>query len=255
MDFVDTHCHIHSSDYPVPVDEVLLAARQAHVTKMICVGTSLEDSQAAEAFALKQDNAWASIGVHPHEAKLYPDRQALLSALATLAAQPKVVAIGECGLDYHYNHSPAEAQAEVLRVHLRVAQQYNLPVIFHVREAFSDFWPIFDEFAGITGVMHSFSAHRSDLAPALERGLYIGLNGIMTFTNDPEQLQAAKEVPLDKLLLETDAPFLTPTPYRGTICEPKHVSVTAKFLADLREEKLEELAKATTYNAQKLFGI
>lgn len=255
MQLVDTHCHIHFSDYKLPIGEVLQNAKVAGVTKLICVGTTLEDSQAAEAFAVRHSNIWAAAGVHPHEAVRYQDREKLLSELATLAARPKVIAIGECGLDFHYNHSPRDVQAEVLRVHLRVAQEYNLPVIFHVREAFDAFWPIFDEFKGLTGVIHSFSSTPDDLKEILRRGLYVGLNGIMTFTKQPEQLQAAKEVPVNKLLLETDAPFLTPAPYRGTICEPKHVSVTAQFLADLRGEKLEALNAATTSNAQKLFGV
>jgi TatD DNase family protein len=179
----------------------------------------------------------------------------MLREFTKLAQSPKVVAIGECGLDYYYEHSPKEQQVEILVFQLELAKKYNLPVIFHVREAYDDFWPIFDEFRGLKGVIHSFSSNIAVLEQILSRGLYVGLNGIMTFTNDQDQLAAAKHIPLENLVLETDAPFLTPTPYRGTICQPKHVVDTAKFLAELRQESLEDLAKATTQNAKKLFNL
>jgi TatD DNase family protein len=130
-----------------------------------------------------------------------------------------------------------------------------LPFIFHIRDAWETFWPIFDSYKGLRGVVHSFSAHEEQLEQILGRGLYVGLNGIMTFTKDAQQLAAAKKVPLDKLLLETDAPFLTPKPYRGQRCEPKHVRNVAEFLAELRGETLEELAAATTKNAVGLFNL
>jgi TatD DNase family protein len=129
-----------------------------------------------------------------------------------------------------------------------------VPLIFHVRDAFDDFWPIFDSYEGIRGVIHSFSAGLPELEQIQRRGLYVGLNGIMTFTKHVKQLDAAKAIPLARLLLETDAPFLTPQPFRGSICEPRHVRVTAEFLAELRGESLSELANATTRNAQSLFG-
>ena len=124
-----------------------------------------------------------------------------------------------------------------------------------MRDAFDDFWPIFDQYTGLQGVIHSFSADIAVLKQILSRGLYVGLNGIMTFTKDQKQLEAAKSLPLNRLLLETDAPFLTPTPYRGTICQPKHVVETAKFLSGLHEEPLETMAEATTANARKLFNL
>jgi len=142
-----------------------------------------------------------------------------------------------------------------LRAQIRVGLDSRLPFIFHIREAFADFWPIFDEYKISRGVVHSFSAGPKELEQILSRGLYVGLNGIMTFTKDDQQLQAAELVPLNKLLLETDAPFLTPVPYRGQTCQPKHVLDTAKFLADLRGEDLQDLAAATTANAAELFNI
>ncbi len=255
MQLVDTHCHIHFPDYQLDSEEVIANASQSGVEKLICVGCTLPDSAGAIEFAASHDNVWASIGLHPHEAKIYVNDGAALQRFRSLADKPRVVAIGETGLDYYYTHSPKDDQKKLLRYQLDIAVEYGLPLIFHVRDAFSDFWKIVDEYKGIRGVVHSFSASPSELEEVLARGLYVGLNGIMTFTKDPKQRAAAKAVPLERLLLETDAPFLTPTPYRGTICEPKHVRVTAEFLAGLRDEALEDLAAATTRNAHKLFGL
>ncbi|MEO8862907.1 MAG: TatD family hydrolase [Candidatus Saccharimonadales bacterium] len=255
MQFIDTHCHIHLSDYKLDADSVVKDAVKAGVSKLVCVGCTIEDSKLGIEFAEHHENAWASIGLHPHEAKNYIGNNELLNEFSELVKSPKVVAIGECGLDYYYMHSSKEEQKQLLRFQMELAVKANLPLIFHIRDSFDDFWPIFDDFNGLRGVVHSFSANRQVLTDALSRGLYVGLNGIMTFTKDPGQLEAAKVVPLDRLLLETDAPFLTPTPYRGTICQPKHVVVTAEFLADLRNEQIEDIASSTTHNAQKLFNI
>ena len=271
MVLTDTHCHIHEAVEHFPLrtetrkkyekagspspDAILRAAVADGVERMICVGTTVEDSEVAADFVAGRDNVWASIGIHPHEAKTYVHDRPLLYRFSLLAHRPKVVAVGECGLDFYYGHSSPEAQKELLRFQIEVALQNNLPMIFHVRDAFDDFWPIFDEYQGIRGVIHSFSADQATLEQILKRDLFVGLNGIMTFTKNPGQLAAAKAVPMDKLVLETDAPFLTPAPYRGTICQPKHVRVTAEFLAALRDESLEDLAGYTTSNAQKLFGL
>ncbi len=270
MQLVDTHCHIHEADksvilhtetrrryekagHPKP-DDIIKRAIQDDVTKIICVGTTLKDSQLAVEFVQSRPNCWASIGIHPHEAKDHlnvADKQAFIE----LVDKPKVVAVGECGLDYYYTHSPKSEQIEILHFQLGLAQKHNLPVIFHVRDAFDDFWSIFDQYTDVRGVIHSFSSTRKELDQILSRGLYVGLNGIMTFTKDARQLEAAKAVPIDKLLLETDAPFLTPHPYRGTISEPKHIRVTAEFLAGLRGESLDDIAQRTTTNGAKLFNF
>lgn len=271
LELTDTHCHIHEAvehftgntetrarwqkDKKVgSPDEIIADAATDGVTRLICVGTTLEDSNLAVEFVQTRDGCWASIGIHPHEAHNHVDKAAQ-SAFAALAEKPKVVAVGECGLDYFYTHSPKEDQVKLLEFQMELALKANLPMSFHVREAFDDFWPIFDAHPGIRGVIHSFSATTQELDQILKRGLYVGLNGIMTFTKDASQLAAAKAVPLDHLVVETDAPFLTPVPFRGTICEPKHVRVTAQFLANLRGEDLNSFATATTRNAQQLFGI
>ncbi len=279
MEFVDTHCHIQSSDkqsgdggeavtrrfwekagYPSG-DELIARAVDAGVTRMICVGCSLPDSQLAVEFAKYRENIFASIGIHPHEAKDYIDAsgydQAKLDRFAALATAPKVVAVGECGLDYYYGHSEPADQQKLLRYQIELALEHNLPLIFHVRDAFADFWPIFDEYmghaGGVRGVLHSFTDNQANLDKALANGLYVGVNGIATFSKSQEQLEMYKCIPLSRLLLETDSPFLTPSPYRGTVCEPYHTSVTAEFLAGLRNEPLEALAAATTANAHDLF--
>jgi len=255
MQFVDTHCHIHFSDYELDSDEVLRTANDAGVEKVLCVGCTLKDSIDGVNFAQGREHVWAAIGLHPHEASEYIRDSHALQQFRQLADRPKVVAIGETGLDYFYNHAPKEDQKHMLRFQLSLAQEFSLPVIFHVREAFDDFFPIYDEFSGLQGVVHSFTGTMQELDKILHRGLYIGLNGIMTFTQDKKQLEMAASVPLERLLLETDAPFLTPKPFRGKICEPKHVRVTGEFLSNMRGETLAKLAAQTSKNAHKLFKL
>jgi TatD DNase family protein len=255
IELVDTHCHLQFADYPLDPADTLKNAKEAGVTKVITVGCTLEDSKLAVEFAAKHNNVWAAIGLHPHEAAKYIDNGRALQEFRELAHKAKVVAVGETGLDYFYEHSDREVQRKMLRFQLDLAQEYHLPVIFHVRDAFNDFWPIFDEYKEIKGVIHSFSSHSDDLKQILDRSLYVGLNGIMTFTKRADQLTAAKAVPLEKLLLETDAPFLTPAPFRGKIGESKYVRTTGEFLSNLRGESLEKLAEATTQNARKLFKL
>jgi len=271
LEFVDTHCHIQSADEnwheddfvrekwlkagktsPVPL---IQAATEAGVTRLVAVGNTLADSQKAIELATNNPKVWASIGLHPHEAAKYIGDEAKLAEFAALASRPKVVAIGECGLDYFYEHSPKEAQLEMLHFQLKLAQEHNLPLVFHVREAFDDFWPVFEQYPGLKGVLHSFTDTAANMERAITHGLYIGVNGIATFAKNESQIEVYRTIPLTSLVLETDAPFLTPTPYRGTICEPSHVAVTANFLSKLRQESLEELAEATTYNAVQLFNL
>ena len=247
--FVDTHCHIHEA-YELSVDEVLARATEAEVTRLLCVGTSEESSRLAIAFTQSgRYAAYAAVGVHPHDTKnSHAD-------IAELAQNDRVVAIGEVGLDYFYTHSDKQTQIAALKAQLRVATDNNLPVIFHVREAFDDFWPIFDSFEGLRGVLHSFTDSAENLQKALDRGLYIGVNGISTFTKDEDQQAMFDAIPLESLVLETDAPFLTPKPYRGKINEPAYVRIIAEHLAARRGLSLEEIAQATTHNATALFAL
>lgn len=270
MNLVDTHCHVHSIDKDIQKSEtekrwasvenispetVLSSARAAGVNQLICVGTDTSDSAKAVAFASKNEGCYSSVGVHPHEAKHYAQAPEKLANLEKMARLAKVVAIGECGLDFHYAHSPKADQIKLLKFQIEVALKNSLPIIFHVREAYEDFWPILDSYQGITGVLHSFSDNLSNLNKALERGLYIGVNGIVTFTKSEEQLQAYRAIPSDKLVLETDSPFLTPMPYRGTINEPKRLTSVLQGVAKLQGQDPEKLAEKTTKNAKILFGL
>ncbi len=270
MELIDTHCHIQSIGQTTGEDntiklwqrlgsspeEVISAANNAHVKQMVCVGCDVTDSALAIAFANRYDPCYAAIGIHPHEAKRYFNNSTAQLEFKQLATSSKVVAIGECGLDYFYNHSDPSEQLDMLKFQLDLAIDTGLPVIFHVRQAFDDFWPLFDTYAGkLKGVLHSFTDNKLNLEAAIERGLFIGVNGIATFAKEPAQLEVYKAIPTNHLLLETDSPYLTPIPYRGIINEPKHVLTVAEFMARLRGEALNELAERTTANARLLFGL
>ena len=270
MEFVDTHCHIQSAGNSAgerttgeiwakapELTGVVVAERAADagVAKLICVGCDFVDSKLAISFAADHPNAWVSIGVHPHEAKDFAGNSQLKQEFADLVTNPKVIAVGECGLDFYYNHSPKADQEAVLRYQIELALANNLPLIFHVRDAFDDFWPIFDDYNGIRGVVHSFTDSTANMERAVEKGLYIGVNGITTFAKQPSQIDMYRTIPLENLVLETDAPFLTPTPYRGSINEPKHIVTVASFLAELRGESIANIAASTTTNAHTLFGL
>ncbi len=253
MNLVDTHCHIHDPKFGFSVDEVLKNAAHTGVGLMVCVGNDLDDSDTATEFVAKHEECVASVGIHPHEADRYAGDVEVRDKLDKLVMKPKVTAVGECGLDYYYNHSDAENQQALLRVHIECAIDHAKPLIFHVRDAFDDFWRVLDDYQGLSGVVHSFSASRRELDQVLDHGLYVGLNGIMTFSKDPEHLEVIKTVPEDRLVLETDAPFLTPVPKRGRINEPANVSLVCEYLAHVRSVSSESLATQTTNNAQRLF--
>lgn len=255
MEFIDTHCHLQFDRLVSRTDEVLKNAQAAGVTRFICVGTTVNDSQKAIDMAAAHSNVWASVGAHPHDGKDFFEQKDNIARLKDLLTKPRVVAVGEIGLDFYKNYSPKAEQEKLLRLQIEIGIPTGLPFIFHVRDAFVDFWRIFDSYPKLGGVVHSFSATAKELDETLSRGLYIALNGIMTFTHDQAQLETAKKVPKDKLLLETDAPFLTPKAQRGSVCEPKHIRDIAGFLAELRNEPIDEMASYTTANARKLFVI
>ena len=260
---IDSHCHIHDSSYDFVVDEVLKQAAAAQVVAMICVGTDIRSCYEAESFCANKDNCFYSLALHPHEAAkaeledLAGQWQRLTDLAKSAQASGKLVAIGECGLDYFY-HQDKEIQAkqkQLLSWQLELAAELKLPVIFHVRQAFADFWPIYDQYQP-PGVLHSFSDKPAQIEQLLARPqLYCGLNGIMTFSQAQDQLAAAKAVPLARLILETDAPYLSPAPLRGKVNSPANLPLIAKFLADLRQESFDQLAQATTANSQQLFRL
>lgn len=248
---IDTHCHIHEASYPLDQTAVLARARQAGVNQVICVGTDTSNSKQAIDFANQHQAVFASVGLHPHDSKV-----GWSSIVTILDNKPdKLIAIGEIGLDYAYMLSPKQTQTTALEAQIQLALDYNLPIIFHVRDAFDDFWPIFDNFHGLRGVLHSFSDSQINLGKALKRQLYIGINGISTFIKDRAQVETFTQIPLDSLLLETDAPFLTPVPYRGKVNEPAFVRSIAEHQAKLRGVSLGVIAKSTTANARALFAL
>lgn len=267
IELIDTHCHLQFDKLAQNPGQVIKSAQDSGVAKLICVGTTLADSRRAIDLAAQSDNVWATVGIHPHDAQNADNLKNLRGPSSEmgkmLSSSKKVVAVGEIGLDYYKSYSPRTDQEKIFRAQIETGLPSGLPFIFHVRDAFADFWRIIDAYAtglgpvanSLRGVIHSFSATQKELEEALSRGLYVALNGIMTFTKDGAQLAAAKAVPKDRLLLETDAPFLTPAAVRGQVCEPKHLVETAKFLAELRGESLEELAKYTTENAVDLFKL
>ncbi len=255
MELTDTHCHLQFDKLAANLAQVLKAAQAASVTRLVCVGTSVGDSLRAVDIAAANENVWATVGVHPHDGKDFFEQKDAEPQLQNLFNKPKVVAVGEIGLDFYKNYSPKAEQEKLLRLQIELGAATKLPFVFHVRDAWADFWRIFDSCPNLSGVVHSFSATTKELDKALSRGLYVALNGIMTFTDDQAQLTAAKQVPKDRLLLETDAPFLTPKAARGQVCQPKHVRDIAEFLAELRSEPIDEMASYTTANAREVFGI
>lgn len=250
---IDSHCHIHSNDYP-DSEAAYQRAINGKVSPIICVGTDITDSQLAVSFAESHKNVFAAIGIHPHEASNELKRVNILREYI-IKKSPTIIAIGEIGLDYFYEHSDRKLQWQLLERQLQLARDFTLPVIFHVREAFDDFWPIFDNFSGIKGVLHSFTDTMQNAERAFANNLYIGINGIATFTKDRAQQQMFREIPLSKILLETDAPYLTPVPYRGKLNEPAYVRVVAEHIARERNLSLEDVARQTSHNATILFNL
>jgi len=246
---IDSHCHIHASEFYVDDREAVYARAVDADVKMLLIGTSEKDSREAVEFSKTHADTWAVIGIHPHVAdKGWADITRILQEL-----HKEVVGIGEIGLDYFYNNSPRAMQITALEAQLQLARDYSLPVSFHVREAFDDFWPILANFPEIKGVLHSFTDSLQTLEVALSKGMYIGVNGISTFAKDKQVMW--DQIPLENMLLETDAPFLTPVPLRGKVNEPAFVRNVAEYHANRRTVELEHLARVTSANASKLFTI
>lgn len=248
---IDTHCHIHNNDYPLEVSEVLAHAKLNNVGQMVCIGTDIDDSVQAIKFAGDNENIFATVGIHPHYAK---NGHVGIEKLIDVS-NPSLVAVGEIGLDYYYNHSSKQSQFEVLEFQIDLALNNNLPIVFHVREAFDDFWPIYDNFHGISGVVHCFTDMPVNVEKCLSRDLMIGVGGFSTFTKNEIQKEMFASLPLDKIILETDAPYLTPAPLRGNINEPAFVWNIADYLARIKNVSVQEISNSTTINARKLFKL
>jgi len=252
---IDSHCHL---NYPGLVErqpEVLDNARVRGVGGFLNIATRQAEWGEILATAERHGDVWASVGVHPHEADAHPDLGA--AALVEGSEHSRVVAIGECGLDYFYDNSARPAQRERFEAHIEAARATGLPLIVHTRDAEQDTAEILGAATrkgGVTGVLHCFTGSLDLATKALDFGFFISLSGIVTFKNARDLQETAKQVPLDRLLVETDSPFLAPVPHRGKPCEPAFVADTAAFAAELRGESLETLAEATTANFFRLFG-
>src|SRR3954471_1910728 len=258
--FIDSHCHIDGPEYDTDRDEVIARARDAGVATMLNVGTGDPHSGAFERaveLAEKHRDIYAAIGVHPHDAKLFDVRAE--QRLTSLAQQSlRVVAWGEIGLDYHYDHSPREVQRDVFRRQLKIARELDLPVVIHSREADDDTLEILQaELAGYdrAGVLHCFGGSLQMAQAAIELGFFISFAGNLTFKKAEDLREVARQLPLERLLVETDCPYLTPVPFRGKRNEPARVVETARFLAELQGQSVEAIAAATTGNFEHLFGV
>lgn len=261
MTLIDSHCHIDGEAFDADRDQVVQRARDAGVAVMLNIGTGdphSDDFRKAVAVAEKYDNVFASVGVHPHDAKLYDDR-AETHLVGLARSSEKVIAWGEIGLDFYYDHSPREIQKEVFRRQIRVASELDLPIIVHSRDADDETVEILrdecshESFRG--GIMHCFGGSAQMAEALMKLGFLISFAGNVTFKKAGNLRDAARVVPLDKLLVETDCPFLTPEPFRGKRNEPAFVEHTAKFLADLYAIEFESLAHQTTQNFLQFFNL
>jgi TatD DNase family protein len=253
--FTDSHCHLNYKGLVEEQQAVLARARAAGVGTMLNISTRASEWDEVIALAEQESDVWASIGIHPHEADIHPDVET--DTLVERAQHPRVVGIGESGLDFYYDRSDRDRQRASFRSHIAAARETGLPIIVHTREAEDDTHAILAEEMGkgaYTGVIHCFTASGAFADKALELGLYISISGIVTFKNAKDLQETAARIPADRLLIETDAPFLAPVPHRGRPCEPAFVADTARFLAQLRGESVEALAAATSANFSRLFS-
>ncbi len=255
MKLIDSHCHLNYEGLVERQDEILGAARSRGVEGFLNISTRQQEWGDIVAVAERHPDVWASIGVHPHEADAHPDLGA--AALVEGADHERVIAIGECGLDYYYDKSDRQAQRERFEAHIEAARQTGLPLVVHTREAEADTAEMLDsavKLGGVTGVLHCFTGSAELARKALELGFFISLSGIVTFKNARDLQDTARWLPADQMLVETDSPFLAPVPHRGRKCEPAFVADTAAFVADLRGEDPNTFGESTTANFFKLFS-
>lgn len=243
---IDTHCHLHDTEFfpPARQAEFLKTAAENNVRQIICIGTSHADSLQAQAFVNDHKNVFWTYGIHPESA----GKDYGIATPSELQGDNSPVAIGEIGLDYHYDGYDRAAQIRLFEQMLQLAQDLDLPVSLHIREAFADAWSILDNFPQLRGVVHSFTGSKKELKCALARDFYVGVNGLATYTTPALP-------PLEKMLLETDAPFLTPVPFRGTINQPGYVRNIATYLAEKLGVAEVNVAEQTTKNARQLFQL
>ncbi|MEW5422506.1 TatD family hydrolase [Amorphus sp. 3PC139-8] len=253
---VDSHCHLDFPDFAEERDAIVERAREAGVATMVTICTRVHAFDQVLAVANAYPDVFCSVGTHPHNAGNETD--VTTEKLVELAQHPKVVAIGEAGLDYYYDYAPREDQAEGFRRHIRAARETGLPLVIHARDADEDVAEILrtahDEEGAFPAILHCFSSGRDLAMAGIELGLYVSFSGILTFKNASEIREVARDVPEDRLLVETDAPYLAPVPHRGRRNEPAYVAETAKVLAEVRSVTPEAIAATTTENFCRLFS-
>jgi len=254
-DLFDTHAHLHFPDFAADFEAVLARARAAGVRAMVTIGTDVETSRAAIAIAAREPDVWAAVGIHPHDADGADD--AALAEIERLAAAPRVVAIGEMGLDYFRNLSPRDAQARCFDAQLDLARRVGKPVLVHCRDAHDDTLAALAraDAGRIGGIMHCFSGDANVARRCLDLGLTISIAGPVTYPNARTLPDVVRLVPADRLVVETDCPYLPPQPYRGKRNEPSYVAITAARVAELRGETLDALGPVMTANARRLFRL
>jgi TatD DNase family protein len=252
---IDTHAHLDFPEFAEDLEAVLERAKKAGVEEVVTIGISLASSEKATELADRYPEIYATVGIHPHDALSLSEQH--LAALETLARKRRVVAIGEVGLDYYRDRRPRAVQRECLRQQLEVACKTRLPVVFHIREAHTDFFTIVTDYVALLEgvVLHCFSGDWAVAKRCLDMGFYLSIPGTVTFPKAEKQQEVVRRAPLDRLLLETDAPYLAPVPYRGKVNEPAFTRYTAEKVAALRGCSLEEVARQTTANAHAVFRI
>ena len=255
MRLIDSHCHLNYAGLVERQDEVLDTARARGVSGFLNISTRQVEWVDVLGAAERNADVWATVGVHPHEADAHPDLGA--AALVDAASHQRVIGIGECGLDYHYDNSERPAQRERFEAHIEAARQTGLPLVVHTRDAEDDTAEILGRAVregSVAGVLHCFTGTADLARKALDLGFYISLSGIVTFKSARDLQDTARMLPSDRILVETDSPFLAPVPHRGQTCEPAFVADTAAFVAELRRVTPETLAETTTDNFFRLFS-
>jgi TatD DNase family protein len=254
---IDSHAHIQGKEYAGEAADVIARASAAGVEKIIAVGGAGDMSSNTEAVALADSfpNIYATVGMHPHDAKDVGADE--LRALRALTSQPKVIAVGETGLDYYYNHSPHEVQCRVFTQFIRMARETGLPIVVHERDAAQEAAELLRSEGGreLHGVIHCFTGNYEAACAYLDLGFYLSFTGIITFKNAEPLRQVVRQVPLERMLVETDSPYLTPVPHRGKRNEPAYVRLVAETVASVKNISLEDVARVTTENVQNLFKI
>lgn len=251
-EIVDTHCHFNHQQFEDDIPEALQRAEAAGVGRMIVVGYDLESSRAAVRLAEKYASLFAAVGVHPHDARSWSRETA--EEIRVLAQHPRTAAIGEIGLDYHYNFSSVDEQKQAFKQQLWLAADLQMPFIIHCREAYPDTLAVLESRPeGLNGVMHCWAGTEQQAQQAVDTGLWLGIGGLATFKNAEEVRQAVRNVPLERIVLETDAPYLAPVPHRGKRNEPAYTALVAQRVADLLQLPYTEIAESTTRNAEALF--